>query len=311
MVFLAISRLSGRHSHHLEPVHTSGAAVCLCALRSAFFQERAAAAGGNGGHLHAGGQPGGRGRGMGRPRQSVWADCRADSLGIFGLTLLFASLAERLSRPFVQLGSKLSGGNDSRPGLLRSFLLGIATGLLWTPCAGPILGLILTGAALSGASTHTVILLLAYAAGAATSLALALLAGGRETVGAVCLGGGHRVRRCTGCRDRGRGWRRTDCERLSQEDRERTPRAPHAAVGDHLPVCRVRHRVSDLPQQPVQPPAPERRPTADPRLAGVGWRSAVYLPARRQRHRHHGLGRRGSSRHLGLNTIPTSPTRCI
>jgi len=100
-------------------------------------------------------------------------------LGLFGLALLFSSLAERLSRPLVQLGGKLSGDHDSSPGIVRSFVLGIATGLLWTPCAGPILGLILTGAALSGASAHTAILLLVYAAGAATSLALAVLAGGR------------------------------------------------------------------------------------------------------------------------------------
>jgi thiol-disulfide isomerase/thioredoxin len=58
-------------------------------------------------------------------------------------------------------------------------LLGVATGLLWAPCAGPILGLILTGAALEGASSRSAFLLLAYAAGAATSLAVALLAGGR------------------------------------------------------------------------------------------------------------------------------------
>ena len=42
-----------------------------------------------------------------------------------------------------------------------------------------MLGLILTGAALQGASVQTTLLLLAYAAGAATSLALALLVGGR------------------------------------------------------------------------------------------------------------------------------------
>jgi cytochrome c biogenesis protein CcdA len=66
--------------------------------------------------------------------------------------------------------------------VLPSFLLGIATGLLWAPCAGPILGLILTGAALRGANVETSLLLFAYAAGAATSLALALVVGGR-----VCL----------------------------------------------------------------------------------------------------------------------------
>jgi cytochrome c biogenesis protein CcdA/thiol-disulfide isomerase/thioredoxin len=98
---------------------------------------------------------------------------------VFGLTLLFSSLAERLARPLVRLGGRLSGSSEAGPGAGRSFVLGIATGLLWTPCAGPILGLILTGAALSGASARTAILLLAYAAGAATSLTLALLAGGR------------------------------------------------------------------------------------------------------------------------------------
>jgi cytochrome c biogenesis protein CcdA/thiol-disulfide isomerase/thioredoxin len=99
--------------------------------------------------------------------------------GIFGLTLLFSSLADRLSRPLVQLGSRLSQNSGSSPSIFNSFLLGIGTGLLWAPCAGPILGLIFTGAALGGASTHTAILLLVYAAGAATSLTIALLAGGR------------------------------------------------------------------------------------------------------------------------------------
>jgi thiol-disulfide isomerase/thioredoxin len=93
--------------------------------------------------------------------------------------LLFSSLAERLSRPLVQLGNRLSRNSDSGASVLNSLLLGIGTGLLWAPCAGPILGLILTGAALQGASAHTAILLLSYAAGAATSLAIALLAGGR------------------------------------------------------------------------------------------------------------------------------------
>jgi thiol-disulfide isomerase/thioredoxin len=80
----------------------------------------------------------------------------------------------------VQLGSRLTqtatGGSAD---VWQSLLLGVATGLLWAPCAGPILGLILTGAALQGASAHTSLLLLMYAAGAATSLAVALLAGGR------------------------------------------------------------------------------------------------------------------------------------
>jgi len=99
--------------------------------------------------------------------------------GFFGLTLLFSSLAERLSRPLVQLGARFLPRQESSGSGWNSFFIGIGTGLLWTPCAGPILGLILTAAALSGASAKTVILLLIYAAGAATSLAVALFAGGR------------------------------------------------------------------------------------------------------------------------------------
>ena len=103
-------------------------------------------------------------------------------LALFGVALIFPSISERLTRPLVSLGDRLSRNalaGDGTSSVLPSLLLGVATGLLWAPCAGPILGLILTGAAIQGASVGTTILLLAYAAGAATSLALALVVGGR------------------------------------------------------------------------------------------------------------------------------------
>jgi cytochrome c biogenesis protein CcdA/thiol-disulfide isomerase/thioredoxin len=106
-------------------------------------------------------------------------------LALFGVTLLFPSVADRLARPLVALGMRLSGSDQSQAqgqahaSVFSALLLGVGTGLLWAPCAGPILGLILTGAALNGASIGTSLLLLAYAAGACTSLAAALLFGGR------------------------------------------------------------------------------------------------------------------------------------
>ncbi|MGC5703625.1 cytochrome c biogenesis protein DipZ [Pseudomonas sp. NFXW11] len=102
-------------------------------------------------------------------------------VALFALTLLLPRLAERLTRPLVAMGGRLSeaAGHDPRPRPGASLLIGIATGLLWAPCAGPILGLLLTGAALQGANIGSSLLLLAYALGAATSLALALLLGGR------------------------------------------------------------------------------------------------------------------------------------
>ncbi|MDR6916353.1 cytochrome c biogenesis protein CcdA/thiol-disulfide isomerase/thioredoxin [Pseudomonas sp. 3296] len=122
-------------------------------------------------------------------------------VALFGLTLLLPRLAERLTRPLVAAGSRLSeaAGADARPRPGASFLIGVATGLLWAPCAGPILGLLLTGAALQGASIQTTLLLLAYAAGAATSLAVALLLGGKVFAAMKrSIGAGEWVRRSLG-----------------------------------------------------------------------------------------------------------------
>ncbi|WP_199100808.1 cytochrome c biogenesis protein DipZ [Dyella sp. ASV21] len=121
-------------------------------------------------------------------------------LAVLGLTLLSTHLAEWISRPFVALGNRLSQRSDAEGDSVWSAAgLGIATGLLWAPCAGPILGLLLTGAALNGASVQTSLLLLTYAAGAATSLALALVIGGRVfALMKRSLGAGEWVRRALG-----------------------------------------------------------------------------------------------------------------
>ena len=121
-------------------------------------------------------------------------------LALFGIALVFPAISDRMTRPLVALGSRLSerqpGEKDS---IWSSAVLGIATGLLWAPCAGPILGIIFTAAALKGASASTTLLLLAYALGAATSLAMALLVGG--TVFArmkKSLGASERIRQVLG-----------------------------------------------------------------------------------------------------------------
>lgn len=125
-------------------------------------------------------------------------------LAVFGVTLLFPEVADRLMRPLVSAGAKLSQSAEEsaqagKNPFWASLLLGVATGLLWAPCAGPVLGLILTGAALQGASFQTSLLLLAYALGATTSLALALLIGGKVFAAMKrSLGAGQWVRRGLG-----------------------------------------------------------------------------------------------------------------
>jgi len=98
---------------------------------------------------------------------------------LMGLALIFPALSDRLMRPFVAFGGRLQQRAGRQASVKGSLLLGVAVGFLWAPCAGPILGLVLAGAALSGANLYSALLLLVFAAGAATSLAVALLAGGR------------------------------------------------------------------------------------------------------------------------------------
>jgi len=121
-------------------------------------------------------------------------------LAVFGVALLSTRVAALVTRPAVAFGNRLSQravGQKASVG--ASLLLGAATGLLWAPCAGPVLGLVLTGAALRGANVGTTLLLTAYAAGAATSLAIAVLAGGRVSAAMKrSLGLGERLRQGLG-----------------------------------------------------------------------------------------------------------------
>jgi len=122
-------------------------------------------------------------------------------LTVSGLTLLSETLANWITRPIVALGNRFIPSPESGRGngAVSSLLLGIATGFLWAPCAGPILGLILTGAVINGPSAQTTALLFAYALGAMTSLAIATVIGGRVFIAMKrSLGVGEWVRRGLG-----------------------------------------------------------------------------------------------------------------
>src|SRR5690349_2199383 len=61
-------------------------------------------------------------------------------LALFGIALVFPCISDRLTRPLVALGSRLTEKESSQDSIWSSIILGVATGLLWAPCAGPILG---------------------------------------------------------------------------------------------------------------------------------------------------------------------------
>jgi cytochrome c biogenesis protein CcdA/thiol-disulfide isomerase/thioredoxin len=96
---------------------------------------------------------------------------------LFALSLISARVGDWLARPFVALGNRLDPDTRKMSGPLSSIMIGVATGLLWAPCAGPILGVILTGAMLQGANAQTSLLLVAYGLGSAVSLGSLIFAG--------------------------------------------------------------------------------------------------------------------------------------
>lgn len=98
-------------------------------------------------------------------------------LGSSALALLSCRVASWLSRPWLWLAERLHGQAQRLPSVLAPWLLGCATGLLWAPCAGPILGLILSGAMLDGPNASTSLLLFSFGLGSATGLALAIFLG--------------------------------------------------------------------------------------------------------------------------------------
>lgn len=100
-------------------------------------------------------------------------------MAALGLSLLVPRLGSALHRPWVALGNRLAPTAANQGTALASLSVGIATGLLWAPCAGPILGIIVSSAMLSGPSGQTSLLLLAYGFGSALSLALVLFSGKR------------------------------------------------------------------------------------------------------------------------------------
>jgi cytochrome c-type biogenesis protein len=94
---------------------------------------------------------------------------------VLGILALFPALSYRLFCA-LPLGN---WGKSERVGLTGEFWLGTQLGLLWTPCAGPVLGAILVIAATSNQILGAFGLLLAYGIGAAFPL-LAIAYGGRR-----------------------------------------------------------------------------------------------------------------------------------
>jgi cytochrome c biogenesis protein CcdA len=100
-------------------------------------------------------------------------------LAVFGLLLLWPKLFDLLMKKFIPLASNVSlkaGLGDK--GNWSAFFLGLTLGIVWTPCAGPVLASILTLIALEKNLIAAAILLIAYSLGAGVPM-LAIAFGGQ------------------------------------------------------------------------------------------------------------------------------------
>jgi cytochrome c biogenesis protein CcdA len=100
-------------------------------------------------------------------------------LATAALALIFPSFAQRIAGPAVSAGNVLNSRSGQTRGMASAFLAGLAVGLLWSPCAGPILGAIFSINIAGHSAIATGALLAAYGSGCALMLGL-LVFGGRS-----------------------------------------------------------------------------------------------------------------------------------
>ena len=96
-------------------------------------------------------------------------------LVLVGLGFLFPPLSALLERPFARIGFGQPSGKSG------GFVIGLALGVLFVPCAGPILAAITVVGATHRVGLSAVFLTVAFAAGAAVPLVAVALAGSELT----------------------------------------------------------------------------------------------------------------------------------
>ncbi len=118
----------------------------------------------------------------------------AGLLTAFGLVLIVPKLDGVYSVVLSKLTSRVPQASATRSGFVGGFLSGAPLGLVWAPCAGPILAGITVAASAQRFTSRTVVTMIGYALGMFFPLA-AVIIGGQRLGGALrrVLGGGRRV----------------------------------------------------------------------------------------------------------------------
>ncbi|MGX7678999.1 cytochrome c biogenesis protein DipZ [Jatrophihabitans sp. DSM 45814] len=104
------------------------------------------------------------------PKDTIrWAGLVA--LVLLGIAMMFPAVQALLERPFSRIGQREVGKDHG------GFVLGLALGAVYVPCAGPVLAAITVAGATGNIGVRTIALTVAFAVGAAIPLLIFALAG--------------------------------------------------------------------------------------------------------------------------------------
>lgn len=97
---------------------------------------------------------------------------------LLGLVMVSTYLTEKfnqLTQNFAKIGEKLTQQKEDKNNFWNGLLLGLPIGLIWTPCAGPIIAVVLIETIRQQTNLGTILILIAFSLGVAVPMLLLIL----------------------------------------------------------------------------------------------------------------------------------------